>query len=423
MKWIYIIFIHSFIGFSQETMSLQNSIDLVLLNEAHFIPQNAEFQRAAINRKFHPWSILPITSANTNLSTSFGRRVDPFTNTFTASQVNSQSIGLSSSMPLFNGFNYFYQKQIYANTLLQKELTIEQKKNELILSTIDEFIEICQLQIQTELTQLRIVHYQNVQLTQKLLLSEGKISAIDTLKSHNSILNEQLELSKIESQYSAKAIRFNFKMNVPLTNRYQYDVPSIAKLETKPVLSDEFQLKLLEATTKITENELKSAHSQNLPSISLSGNIGTGFSTNNKDYNLDGNPTKPYQRQVNQNLYEGVGVYLSIPILNRGTWFKETQINRVKLTEIEQSKSLSQHNLQISKMENELNVINKAVEISILERIVNNLEIISAKLNLLYKEGKISYIDLETSYLDWELKKLELARSKLEHEKRKLFLY
>jgi len=423
MKWLfYIFFFQSFFGYSQEILTLEKCVNSVLNNEALFIEQIAALETAIINKKFHPWSVLPTINATTNLSTSFGRRVDPFTNTFTASQVNSQSIGLSSNMPLFNGFNYFYQKQIFESTVAQQTISVEQKKNELLLSAIDEYVELCNLQTQLDLSKLRIEHYQAIQKKQKSLIMEGKISVIDTLKSTNSLLNEKLQLTKFEAQFMLKLIRLNFKMKQPSTNIYRFEVESINLTANTPHYSDEFQLRMLEAKQKTVENELKSARTQSLPSLALSGNIGTGFSTNNKDFALAGTPTKPYQDQLNQNLYEGVGIYLNIPIFNRGVWFKENQLAKVKMNEIEQSKEFSASNLAIVKLENEQLVLAKSSEIVTLNTIVENLETIYSKTNFLYQEGKTNYLELENSFLEWQTRKVELEILKLEYLKRKLFV-
>jgi len=421
MKWlIYIVVFPSFFGLSQEILTLENCVNNVLNNEALFIEQSVALETAMINKKFHQWSILPTISASTNLSTSFGRRIDPFTNTFTASQVNSQSIGLSSNMPLFNGFNYFYQKQIFESKVAQQTISVEQKKNELLLSTIDEYVELCNLQTQLDLSKLRIEHYQAIQKKQQSLIMEGKISVIDTLKSSNSILNEKLQLTKFEAQFILKLIRLNFKMKQPTTKSYNFEVESIKLCAVTPLYSEDFQLRMLEAKQKTVEHELKSAHTQNLPSLALSGNIGTGFSTNNKDFTLTDTPTKPYQDQLNQNLYEGVGIYLNIPIFNRGIWFKENKLAKVKLNEIEQSKELSTSKLALVKLENEQQLLSKGAEIVTLNEMVKNLETIYSKTNLLYQEEKTSYLELETSFLEWQTKKVELEFLKLECYKLKL---
>ncbi len=407
-------------SFAQEPITLQQCLDLASANSLQLAIENSSVQTAQLNRKYHPFSMLPNLSATVGLNTSFGRRVDPFTNTFATNTVNSQSFGLSSGMTLFNGFRYLNNRKVLDFTIVQQELSVQTKQNELHIRIVEIYIELCKQTIQVELAKVRIEKYNQIQATQLLLIRGGKIASIDTLKSSNSLLNEELLLTKLVSEKRLKILQLNFLMGVPLSTDHSFVLSSVSAITTIPQFAESIELERLAIEAQLNENQLKTDRASILPTLSLNGNIGTGFSTNNKDYTQVGNPTKSYNDQITQNLYEGIGFYLSVPLFNRGTWFKTKELNRVKVNELTQSKQLAELNLEMRKMEREQQLVTKKAELIQVEQIGVNLQLIYDKTVLLYNEGRTTYTEVDKSFLDWQIILVEIESMKLDLVKLKL---
>ena len=122
-----VLLIWSRVVFSQDTLTLQQCLDASKKNELLYATENRTISQSDLNIKYNIWSLLPGLTASTSFNTSFGRRVDPFTNTFATNTVNSQSFGLSTSIPVFNGFSYIHSRN---------KLVIEKQKNELEIKMI-----------------------------------------------------------------------------------------------------------------------------------------------------------------------------------------------------------------------------------------------------------------------------------------------
>lgn len=406
---------------SQEPITLQFCLDKVKSNSIQMATESSLLNGSIINRKYQLWSLLPNLSAYAGANTSFGRRLDPFTNTFATSSVNSQSFGLNSSVTLFNGFNYFYKRNILTTRIQQDDINLTIRQNELKIQVIETYLTLCKLSTQIKLAELRIEKYKQIQGVQRLLINEGRINSIDTLKSYNSFLSEQDLLLNLTNESKLKTIQLNFQIGVPLSTNHTFDMSSISTISDKPQLSAKFTIESVEAESEILKNKLKSDRSSILPTIALNGLVGTGFSTNNKDYLITGTPTKRYGDQINQNLYEGIGFYLSIPLFNRGEWLKTKQLNSIKQTEVSDRKQLAELSFEKQKLEQEQKLLNIKAKEKQTNQMAENLKLIYDKSLALYEEGRITYTEIETVFMEWQMKLLESETTKLDLELLKLY--
>jgi outer membrane protein TolC len=161
-----------------------------------------------------------------------------------------------------------------------------------------------------------------------------------------------------------------------------------------------------------------------MPSISLNGNIGTGFSTNNKDFTTPGNPTKPYDDQINQNLYEAIGIYVNIPLFSKGEYLKQKELTNLKKDQLQETQKKIETDQAKRMVEIEQRILSLSAEITLENEVLKTLQQVFDKTQLLYKEGRISYTELETNRLllfDKEMAieqlKVELLFLKLQNEK------
>lgn len=394
-KLALIFFLLPFKFYAQDTLTLQQCIDLMKANKQNFINQYFTNQTNEVNRKYHFYSALPSLSASTSFNTSFGRRLDPFTNTFATSNVNSQSFGLNASMNVFNGFSYFYKKNILNNTVLLAQLDIKKSENEQTLSLIESYIKVCKAQLHLLISEKKIKNIQETQTIQRMLFKAGRINSIDTLKSYVTTKNEEIAKSKLKAEIRLSQIDLNYKMGLPLSSEHSFSITSISSIADKILLSEYFETERLKLELQNEVENLRIAKSALLPSISLNGNVGTGFSTNNKDFSVPSNPTKPYDDQINQNLYEAIGIYVNIPLFSRGEYLKQKELTNLKKDLIQENQKKIE--LEHAKRKVELNQKSLALsaEITLEMEVLMTLQQVFDKSQLLYQEGRISYTELE----------------------------
>ena len=333
--------------------------------------------------------------------------------------INSQKDGY---IPVFNGGSYFYVRN---KLFLEKQINLVnkyQKINSNNIKILELYAELCKLQMQKDLSLNKIEKYNFVQSIQKSLLVEGKINSLDTLKSYNSLLLEQNNLFHLVNQINQKTIELNFLMGFPLVKKHFYNYQSIKYCIEEFEITEDYFLENLKLQKEILSEQLGIEKARISPSISIFGTVGTGYSTFNKDFTVTGNPTIPFSEQINKNLNEGVGINLSVPIFNRGSYLKAKQLAELnikelqgleKFKEFEKEKRILQYKSQQYYLES---------EIFQLKIITSNVELIFEKTLQVYKEGKISYREVEFAYLDWQSKQNELNMKELENEVLKCFL-
>jgi outer membrane protein len=388
----------------QEVLTLKTCLDRVENNSLQIAAESGLLSSSRINRRFHWWTLLPGISANTGVNTSFGRRLDPFTNTFATSSVNSQSFGLNSSLQLFQGFSYFYRQNLLLADIERDELGLSRKRNELKVRAIETYLELCKLSVQIRLAEARMEKYGQIQSIQRLLLKEGRINVIDTLRSHTFLMDEEALWRNLNNESKLKFIDLNFQMGQPLKSFYSVDMSSVAAVKEKVRFDEVFQAELIKIESESLQNEWKAERAKFLPVISLNGLLGTGFSTNNKDYLLTGTPTKSYARQINENLYEGIGFYFSVPLFNHGEWLKTKRINAVQREELQSRKELINLQLEKQTLELEQKRLNLRAKQEQFKQMSDNLEMIYTKNLLLYKEGRLTYPEMQTAFMEWQQK-------------------
>lgn len=413
--WIACIWF-GFIVYGQDTIALQTCLDRVEQNPLQTVSETSEWRASQFHQAVHWRNLLPDLNANAGFITSFGRRLDPFTNTFATSTVNSQSFGFNSTVVLFNGLNYFHEKRMLRASSLGAEIQLESRENELKTQVVELYVLLCKLTVQLRLSDLRIEKYEALQHFQRLLLAEGRIDVVDTLRSQQALLGEQVLKTDVSAALKLKTIQLNFLMGMPLSTTYCFDPASISAVPEKLRRSASFTLERLDAEMQLAASQLKSDRTEYLPALSLSGLLGTGFSTNNKDFLLPGSPTKRYGDQLNQNLYEGIGLYLSVPLFSRGNRIKMKQLHAIHLEELDRQKQLAALSLEKQGAELLQKRLDYAAKLEHLRRSVQNLEAIYSMTLLLYAEGRVSYAELETSLRDWQLKEVELEIGKLDLE-------
>lgn len=396
----------------QEVLTLQSCWDKVMNNSLQTLNETSLLNSSKVNKQFHWWTLLPNLNASTGINTSFGRRLDPFTNTFATSSVNSQSFGLNSSIRLFNGFSYFYKQNTLNVVIEREEINLEKKQNELKFQVMETYFTLCKLSVQIGLAESRIEKYNQIQGIQRLLIAEGRIGVIDTLKSHNSILNEQSQLWNLRNESKLKWMDLNFQMGVRLRTEHIVDLSSISAVKERIQFGEFYEMKQIETELELLEDQLKTERSKIFPVISLNGLVGTGFSTNNKDYLLAGSPTKGYFNQVNENLYEGIGFYVTIPVFNQGEWLKTKRLNVIRKAELAGKMELTDQLLKKQLLELEQKYINLRAKQEQNKQLSDNLEIIYTKSLLLYKEGRLTYPEMEMTLMEWQqqLEELEMLQ-------------
>lgn len=399
--YISFVFIYNTSQAQTTELSLKDCFDLSDKNEKVQIIQQSNLKRSEINYRFGKFGFLPTISASPNYNISFGRKLDPFTNTFGLNTVYSNSYSLNSQITLFQFFKYYKQNnynEIYLNNT-KVDLEYVKEKNRKVI--FERCIAIWKLELKIEQQKKNLANNQQFRKRQKELVNEGKIRVLDTLETSINYKTQSIELIKLENELNYETVNLNFFLGLPLTQKTK--LKSFTLETEKSFLNPDEFYQLQDIQNKILLNELQNKidKTQYYPSISTFGNIGTGYSTNNKNYTTVGTPIIPYDKQVANNAYQGIGFTLNVPIFNKGEYFRKQQIYTI--TKEEQQQLIENKQQEIEKKKIEIQLQKRALEksLTIQKSIAMDKETIYKASQLLYFEGKIRLSELEKVETDY----------------------
>lgn len=351
--FLFIVIIWHTNTYSQEIWSLDRCIREAVTNNILIQQADIAVQRDRTSANTARAGRFPSLNAGTSFYESFGRQIDPTTNSFNSQNFGNQSYNLSSGITLFN-FNQIN------NTVRQSEANLKASKADKEQAIRDIALNVAQAYL------VILVAKENLEVARKSLdQTNEQLSMTDKLiaagsKNRNARLdivaqqaNNEAQIITTENDLAIGFLNLKQLMNVAPDLNIDIAPPAIALPPENPdaidyqalvdnSLKSQPQFESLEHKLSSALLGEKIARAQGLPSIQAQASAGTSYSSlsrrilstslerqqlpgvllNNEPASLSFlNPAvttgnNPYFSQLNQNLGFGVGVGLSIPIYN-----------------------------------------------------------------------------------------------------------
>ncbi len=430
----------------------------------HALDRNITINQRKLNNELSEISLeqsktdlLPNLTASGSQSWNFGRSVDPYTYDYVSTNVGSNNFGLSTSVTLFDGlqsFNTIKKNQIDVES---GTLDLEQTKNDIILSVTQAYLQVLFAYEQVENAALSLESTAaQVERTQKLV-NAGSSPEGDLFKINSQLASDQYSLVNAENQLSLSKINLMQIMELPVEEEFDIVIPEfdIATIGIDlPESSDEIFVKALEVQPEIESSKLKVASAEQslkiakgglYPRLSLSGNLGTGYS-NARTLRLYEDPVTDIQEigyvqsagpsevvvtertyspsrivdygfadQIKDNLSESIRLSLSIPIFNRFQTKNNISRSRINVETAELDRQNTENQLRktIEQAYNDLvssakNYDAAVEQLKSLERSYNDTE-------RKYELGMVNATDYLIEKNNFENSKYSLTRAKYEY--------
>lgn len=355
-------------SFSQnKTYTLKQCVDTAIANNMEVQQGDLQMQSAEINWKQSRLNMLPDLIGTASYGSNQGRSIDPFSNAFINQQVNYSGYGVSSGVVLFRGLSM--QNAVKQNKLSYEasKMDWQQQKDNLTINVILAYLQV--LSNEDQLGQ----SYKQVDFSAKqverlgILNKEGAIPPSQLSDLKGQLASDQLtitanlnsvEISKINL---CRLLNISYNKNMKLQRITETPLAIQNTNSPDSVLQTALnQLAIVKAAglhKQSAEKAVKVAKGNLSPTLSLGGNVNTNYSsaaTQNTFINtinqassdyviVNGNQTQvikqvsnfntekiKYGNQLNNNLFTGISLNLSIPIFN------SLQLrNRVKLAIID----------------------------------------------------------------------------------------
>ena len=269
---------------------------------------------------------LPDLSASAGQNFSFGRGLTA-QNTYSNTNTSSTSFSLSSSVPLFTGFQIPNQIKLNQLNLEAATADLEKAKNDIRMQVAQAYVQILYDMEIAEVAhrQIGIDSMQVVRL--QAFVDNGKAAEAELSQQKATLANSRLTATQADNNTRLAILSLTQLLELPSPDGFSIVRPDLSEfseisglsgvsgltpdiiyaeaLGLKPeILSQELRL-------KGTEQSIKIAQAGNLPTLSLSGGLGTNY------YTTSGFKSDAFGTQLKNNFSQYIGLNLNVPIFNR----------------------------------------------------------------------------------------------------------
>lgn len=385
MKNFLLFFIILFLGASlqaQEVWTLEKCVDYALTNNIQVKQQQLQVQSTKATVTQDKFNMLPSLNGFAMHGYNWGQTIDRYTNQFATQRVRTNNFYLSSSVTLFDGFQKINRLRQSQTDLEAANYDTDKYMDDVSLSIATAYLQILfyKEMLKTAENQLDAT---NKQVDRVLKLVDAGAAAqgdLFTLKAQQAAENSQLVDAR--NNLGIAYLTLTQMLDLPSTDGFEIEFPNLepgaqTALIAKPeqvyeyAIENQPEIKSSELRLKSSEYGLDQARGSLLPTLSLQGSVGTGYSgaavqldsltpkgeipigyyysspgIPQSVYTVQFDPVykdKLFADQISDNINQSLSFNLSIPIFNG--YSSRTAISKAKIN-VENSK----YNLEISKL-------------------------------------------------------------------------
>ncbi|MCB9178949.1 MAG: TolC family protein [Flavobacteriales bacterium] len=332
----------------QQCLARAEERNLAVLNAA------MDAQLAGENKDRTYWDLLPDLNGVATHGYNYGRVIDRFTNTFATDRVRTNNFYLSSQLDLFRGLskqNSIKQARFDADAAMKG---LEAARNDVRVSVVQAFLNVLGLRERIAAAEAQAANTRAQIERVRALVEGGRVARAEQLTLEAQLAQEEFNVTDVQNQHDQQMLVLGRTMQLEASELMSFDIaaPAISDLEVvAPAVTEQQVLENVlrthpayaqaELQVLSAEKSVAIAQAGRLPSLSLSGSLGTGYS--GRDIRTVGDPVigdpviigataggevvyapnifyntelTPFSTQLDQNLNQSIGFTLNIPIFN-----------------------------------------------------------------------------------------------------------
>ncbi len=325
---LYLIIASFFItqfAFAQETTN--NDIKIWSLEDciAYALENNITIQDAALNKSIaevdYQQSIsskLPNLFGSASQSFSNGNSIDPITSDYVTDQIYSNNIGINSSVTLFQGYQIKNQIQQNKLVLEQSNFLKEIAENNIEISILQIYLQALYCKEDIGISENNLTASEKEVLQAEARLDAGSIALSDYTEAQSQAATNKYNVIAAKNNYQQYIIELKQLLELPPTEDIEIETINenmdLMQLELNSVdiynkaLNYMPELKASILNIAVQEKELDIAKGGFSPTVSLTGSLGSGYTSVSNSNFID---------QFNVNFNQRIGPTLTVPIFDR----------------------------------------------------------------------------------------------------------
>lgn len=313
-----------------EIWTLEKSINYAKSNSLSILHARLSEQSAEVNYNQSKLERLPNLAGSASQSLTNGYTIDPITSAYINEQIHSTSASINTAVTLFQGNQI--NNEIKQNKLLleQNSLYVKEAENNIILSITQAYLQALFYKEAIIIAQ-RTHNSSNKEVeTAKARYDAGAISKKDYSDALSQAASNKYSIIEAQNNYSAQILTLKQLLELGPEVSFEIEEPDTSSngnilIENKIDVYTRAvailpEIKASEVNVDIYEKDLEIAKGGYLPSLSLSGSVGSGY-TSIQDIN--------FVNQFDINLNQRVSLSLNIPIFSKGR--NNAQVENAKI--------------------------------------------------------------------------------------------
>lgn len=332
----------------QKVWSLEECIRYAIDNNIQIKQQGVQTEVQKNSLDLSKFQLLPSLNGQVNHGYSFGRALDQNTYQFFNQTIQQDYFYVGGSMQVFNGLQNYNTIQKNKYQVLASEQDLKNISDNVALNVALIYLQVL---LNKELVavnenQLNIT-LQQIEKTRKLV-DGGSVAKGNLLQIEAQAAQEELSLITVKNQLEISVLTLTQLLELKTPAGFEVAAPLISVDANTVITGDIDEIyataeknrpEILSSEMKLTASEygLKVARGARIPSIGLNYNLSTRYTR------VSGQPgLQSFNNQLKNNKSSGVGLALSLPILNG--WQVNKNISNSKL-----NVETSQYNLEGTK--------------------------------------------------------------------------
>lgn len=304
---------------AQKQWSLAECIDYALEHNIKVKQSSLEVMQRELDLDNSKSSRLPEVAASGSQNFSFGRGLTE-DNTYSNANTTNTSLSIGASVPLFNGLKISNGIEMNKLNLKASEADLERVRDDVKMAVAKAYVQILYDMEISEVAaeQLRIDEQQVERL--EAMAELGKASTAEVAAQKASLGQSRLTAVQADNNLSLAVLDLTQLLELPTPDGFAIvkptdDVPAAPLMTPDDIYAEAVGIKPViraeETRLDAADRNIRIAKGGYLPSLSLSGGLGTNY------YTSSGIASAKFFDQLGKNFSQYVGLSLSVPIFSK----------------------------------------------------------------------------------------------------------
>lgn len=310
---------------AQELWTMDRCMQFAVEHSVSIRRQNMENNQRAYDAKTAKLAFLPTVSAQISGQYSWGRNINPETNTYNTITTFNNYYSINAEMSLFDGgrtLNAFRQARLaHANS----ETTLKKLADEKAIAIMTKFVEAIYNEKSINLAERKLSDSKALLYKTQRLYELGEKAKPDVVQMESQVAEDDFQLLHQINQAKLALMALKSEMNFPIEDSLALDTTinvDGVEMDNANTIYESFMTEA--PAVKNAEFDVENAHydyliqkSQRLPRLSLGLGINTSYYKNLSQENYG---AEAFGKQLSNNMGRYVYLSLSIPVFNPTAW-------------------------------------------------------------------------------------------------------